>query len=289
MKFLLSHHPARGGISPCPKPKASSHAGFTMIEIAICLAIIGFALVSILLVLPSGMNTQRDNREETVINQDATVLLEAIRSAARGADDLTNYVFAITNSWQEFDKQGQPTANFGVNSYVYTTANAYNTAAPYLALTNGANIVGLLSTPEYTDLNGRPISSIFDTFYRSNHVVALVRAISGLAAEKPPQDNPIMRDDTLTYRLFCVNAPMPVDTNTINNTDALFARRLAAAQRELRLTFLWPVLPNGKLGIGRQTFRTTVAGELTPVDYYNTGDSRYLLYFYQSQSFNNVP
>ncbi|MGB7957244.1 MAG: prepilin-type N-terminal cleavage/methylation domain-containing protein, partial [Minisyncoccia bacterium] len=45
-----------------------SVAGFTMIEVALCLAIIGFALVSILLVLPSGMNTQRDTRQETIIN-----------------------------------------------------------------------------------------------------------------------------------------------------------------------------------------------------------------------------
>ena len=40
-------------------------AAFTMVEIAICLAIIGFALVAIIGVLPIGMNTQRDNREET--------------------------------------------------------------------------------------------------------------------------------------------------------------------------------------------------------------------------------
>ena len=72
-------------------------SGFTMIEIALCLAIIGFALVSILLVLPTGMNSQRDTREETIISQDASVLMEAIRGGARGMDDLTNYVYAITN------------------------------------------------------------------------------------------------------------------------------------------------------------------------------------------------
>ena len=70
-----------------------------MVEIAICLAIIGMALVAIIGVLPLGMNVQRDNREETVINQDATVFLEAIRNGARGLNDLTNYVYAITNYW----------------------------------------------------------------------------------------------------------------------------------------------------------------------------------------------
>ena len=68
-----------------------------MVEIAICLAIIGIALVAIIGVLPIGINVQRDNREETFINQDATVFIEAIRNGARGLDDLTNYVYAITN------------------------------------------------------------------------------------------------------------------------------------------------------------------------------------------------
>src|SRR6185295_6427834 len=77
--------------------RISRRHGFTMIEIAICLAIIGVALVGIIGVLPYGMNTQRDNREETVIGQDASLLVELIRNGSRGADDLTNYVIAITN------------------------------------------------------------------------------------------------------------------------------------------------------------------------------------------------
>ena len=72
-------------------------AGFTIIEIALCLAIIGFALVAIIGVLPIGLNVQKDNREETIINQDAAVWMDAIRNGAHGYDDLTNYVVAITN------------------------------------------------------------------------------------------------------------------------------------------------------------------------------------------------
>ena len=68
-----------------------------MIEIAISLAIIGFALVASIGILPTGMNVQKANRQETIINQDATVLLETVRNGARGLNDLTNYVYAITN------------------------------------------------------------------------------------------------------------------------------------------------------------------------------------------------
>ncbi len=206
-----------------------SERAFTLIEIAICLAIIGFALVVIIGVLPTGLGTQRDIREETIINQDATVLLEAIRSGARGADDLTNYVYAIANT-------GTSPANYD-NTY----------------LTNGANIIGLLSTPEF--VNGA-----------SNHIIAYVRSISGSAAEKPPQDNSLMVGDAFSYRVYCVNAANP-------------SPPLANYLHELRLTFLWPQLPNGNVGNGHQTFRVSVAGRLAQ------DPTNSILYFYQPQSF----
>ncbi|HEX7576601.1 MAG TPA: prepilin-type N-terminal cleavage/methylation domain-containing protein, partial [Verrucomicrobiae bacterium] len=99
------------------QPSAVACAGFTMVEIAISLAIIGIALVAILGVLPIGLRMQRDNREQTVINQDATIFMEAIRGGARGLDDLTNYVYAITNYWTIYS--GGSTVKNGVNGYSY--------------------------------------------------------------------------------------------------------------------------------------------------------------------------
>ncbi len=305
-QFPISRSEGKLALSQCapigsPKFKAGRTSAFTMIEIAICLAIIGFALVAIIGVLPLGMNTQRANREETIINQDATVLLEAIRNGTLGADELTNYVYAITNYWTLYDYNGAVKSS-GINGYTYN-AGAATTPFPgtpfsSAPITNGANIVGLLSTPEFVANVFHPpatnypvVPSLFYVAGRygqnftcySNHVVAYVRCISGLAAEKPPQDNPIMRQDSLAYRLLCVNAPMPVDTNDFT----FFAQKVSANQRELRLTFLWPQLPNGRVGNGRQTFRATIAGQLTPTNYYNWPNQ--WLYFYQSQSFTNAP
>ena len=263
-----------------PRSALRTSAGFTMMEIAICLAIIGFALLAIIRVLPLGMGTQRDNREETVINQDATVLLETIRSGARGADNLTNNVYAITNYWTFYNANGT-VANNGTNGYAYNTAYVNNAVNPYYSLTNGANIIGVLSSPEFTDGGGNPISDTFNVNFRSNHIVAYVRSISGLAAEKPPQDNQIMRDDTFAYRVYCVNAAMSVDTNTYPSD--LFAKQLAANLRELRLTFLWPQLPNGNLGNGRQTFRASIAGQLAK------NPNAPVLFYYRSQYFTNAP
>src|SRR5258706_332087 len=141
---------------------------FTMIEIALCLAIIGFAMVAIIGVLPTGMQGQKDNREETIINQDATYLIEAIRSGSRGLDDLTNYVDAITNTVTDY--------NSDVSRVLQKFQPVGYTQKTLFAITNGQRIIGLLSTPKYQYLG--------DGVVRSNHVVAYLRAMSGSVAGK---------------------------------------------------------------------------------------------------------
>ena len=296
--------------------------GFTMVEIAICLAIIGIALVAIIGVLPIGINVQRDNREETLIDQDATVLLENIRNGARGLDDLTNYVYAITNYWTEYTAAGKAGGS-PVNVNGYTSAGAFvgpgYSSKVGLPLTNGVNIIGLLSTPEYTDNNGMPIATLINGGY-SNYVFAYVHSLSGPAVEKPPQDNAILVGDSFGYKLICENVPVAVNLPLTWQAQAYSAGEqvfqsgiywrataptlagdvpgisplwvqysylplLAANLRELRLTFLWPLLPNGSPGNGRQTFRTSVAGQIVPTNVvaFNT------LYFFQPQFFTNAP
>ncbi|MGC9944393.1 MAG: hypothetical protein ABSE48_21415 [Verrucomicrobiota bacterium] len=262
-------------------------AAFTMVEIAICLAIIGIALVGIIGVLPYGMNTQRDTREETIVNQDVAMLLPQITQGMRGSDDLTNYVYAITNYWSLFGVNGQFLKS-GVNGYSVNGSSVLGGFFPKVWLTNGMNIIGVLSTPEYVlgatprgvpaypiALPGIYNANNYEVY--SNHIVAYVHAMSGLASEKPPQDNELMVNDAFTYRLLVVNAPVAIDTNAV---DTPFNHQLWQNQRELRLMFLSPQQPNGSVGNNKLTFRTTVAGQLTPS--YVDGN---LLYFYQPQSF----
>lgn len=67
-------------------------SGFTMAEIAIALGVIAVALIAILGVLPSGLQVSRDNREETIINQDARLLLQALKSGGRDdTSDLSSF------------------------------------------------------------------------------------------------------------------------------------------------------------------------------------------------------
>jgi prepilin-type N-terminal cleavage/methylation domain-containing protein len=287
---------------------APAQAGFTMMEIAISLAIIGIALVAIIGVLPIGMNVQQDNRQQTIVGEDASVFLEAIRNGTLGLDDLTNYVYAVTNYWAEFNPLPKNFTNhLGVNGYSYSgysiSPNYYvgltvPTAQMGAPINDGANIIGLMSTPEITDIYGNPTNNLYSGGY-SNHIVVYAYSISGLAVEKPPQDNQIIQQGAFGYRIFCVNAPYDVNTNDyFQGTASTYEQYMANNVHELRLTFLWPQLANGNVGSGRQTFRTLVAGQLgrqptnTPANSFNSDSIWYNtnFYYYQAQEFaTNTP
>jgi prepilin-type N-terminal cleavage/methylation domain-containing protein len=252
--------------------------GFTLVEIAICLGIIGVALVAIIGILPAGLHTQRDSREETIVGQDASVIFEAVRNGSRGMDDLTNYVYLISNSVTAFDSSGAPGVTT-IYGYTYTGSTINGASAGNYPITNCLRIIGLLSTPEFHDASFKQITNVFSGGF-SNHVVAYVRALSGVASERPPQDNPILRDDSFAYRLYCVNAPMSMtDANS-------FYQNVRHNLHELRVTFLWPLLPNGGTGKGRQTLRASIAGLLVPT---NEPTASQTIYFYQPGIFTAAP
>jgi type II secretory pathway pseudopilin PulG len=77
------------------KLRCRHNAAFTMIEIAIAIGVIAFALIAIIGVLPTGMQVQRDNRQDTIINQDGAYLLDAIRTSAQGVIDLAQFAEII--------------------------------------------------------------------------------------------------------------------------------------------------------------------------------------------------
>ena len=262
-----------------------------MIEIALCLAIIGFALVSIMLVLPGGMNTQRQTREETIVNQDASMLLEAVRNSARGLDDLTNNVYAITNYWWQYNLDSKPVSH----TYGYTRTSTSFDGVPGNAqiITNGLRIIGLLSTPEYTDgFGGLPIADTFGRSYTSNHIVAgLVRS----AAWPPRNRRRTIRSCRKTPSAIASPASMrrwrrtPITWTRIRLYSPPTTINWRGNLRELRLLFMWPQLPNGSVGRFRQTFRASVGGQLIQTNDPFAANPAMPLYFYQSQSFTNAP
>jgi hypothetical protein len=261
---------APGRLAPPPPHPHSSHsshsshsfpsqAAFTMIEIAIALGVIGFALIAIIGILPAGLNVQRETHQDTIIGLDGPFLLETIRNGgpalgpgtSTSLDFLTNYVESISIS---------------------------NTVTPPLIYNNPASgemILGLLSTPE-----------IFPAVYgnSANTVTARFRALTGAATEQ----NGANAVTAFRYKMDVEIAPFnSASLNSLDSTNGVLLASevplLAANLYQLRLKFSWPILPNGKPGPGRQTYRSLVSGRLLP--YTNSGP---ILWFFQPNSYNNL-
>ena len=245
-----------------PRPaSAGKEAAFTMVEIALCLGVIAIALVAIIGVLPTGVRVQKDNREDTIINQEGLLWLEAIRSGSKGLDYLTNYVdsIAVTN-----------VGSGGRTVTIYTNSpGLFKAGNPAIngSMTNGHEIVSLLTLPKYFT-NQIPGTT--------NYVTARVRAISGSAADK--SRSAAARDFAFAYQLTServqMNVHPPYSTNYLETglpqPDVLTRSNLwrmalnqSANFEELRLTLQGPLIPRGGsyevLGTPA-TFRTLISG-----------------------------
>jgi type II secretory pathway pseudopilin PulG len=282
------------------KIKLPSHAralrAFTMVEIAICLAIIGFALVAIIGILPIGMSVQKDNREETVINFDANYLLNAIRSGALGQDELTNFVISITNQFAIYNGS---TVTFGTNYYNNFTNGptepwyvANNVKGATNFLSTGLNIMGLLSIPKYVS---QP--KIAAGAFVSNFVTADFRAITGSPLDQGNSSS--SKEFAFAYRAtieinpFAVADPSLTNWNvtagTITPADkaarfayATYVTNLQPNLSEIRLRMRWPILPGGRIGPGNQIYRSVVAGAPRP-----TNTPVATLYYLRPQTYTN--
>ena len=240
-------------------PPHRGRAGFTIIELVICLGIIAFALVAIIGVLPIGINVQKDNREETIINQDSLYWMEAIRSGATGMNDLTNHIafIEIRNSNSEVYRW-EPIPAAAGDSHIELPRGV-----------QGAAIIGLLSMPAQADLVGpvtvRNWPQINNQSQRYNLIRAKVRAISGSAVDK----GEAAREMAFSYRL--TSEVRPIRTmgdwgNLSGNKLAVDANRFRKLNfYEIKLTFHWPEYRFGdeeRPGPNKKVFRTVVAGRL---------------------------
>ena len=224
----------------------SSLAAFTMVEIALCLAIIGFALVALIGIMPAALNVQKENRQETVINNDAVLWLDALRGGANyfpipGAE---RNVFALTNWTTEYDP-----ATLAITRPTYPRGLDITSISPNLL---PQYLMGLLRTPR-TYVQG-------NTLY-SNHVVAYVNAFTAPAVNLAPQDNTNILKDAFSYTLT-VDITEHRQPPELVNTN--YVRTLAQNLRDLQLTFGYPLLHNGRDPKWSLVYRSTLSGDLRP-------------------------
>ena len=233
-------------------------AGFTMIELVICLGIISFALIAIIGVLPVGINVQKDNREETIIVQDGMYWMEAIRSGATGLDNLTNHV--------EYIRIDETSNRAGYRWEPVSVSPGDN----HLFLPGGAAIIGLLSMPVQADLVGptqvKNWPQIDTGSGEYNYIRAKVRAITGSAVDQAD----FARDLAFSYRMTSEVRPV----RTVEDWSGYGERRPVVGDinkfrklnfYEIKLTFEWPIFEfDGEETVGpnRRVFRSMVAGRL---------------------------
>ncbi|MCD6338648.1 MAG: hypothetical protein J7M29_04630 [Verrucomicrobia bacterium] len=227
------------------RARSRGEGAFTMVEIAICIAIVAFALVAIIGVMPTGLQAQKENREDTLVNQDGQLWVDAIRAGAQGLDYLTNHVDVIL-------RVRESAAGARTNAFTYGAG-----------FRSGRDIVGLLTVPMFVNGPGE-----------TNYALAFVRSIAGTAADLEGGTNAM----GFTYRLKVVLAPMLTAAATQTNfqeaalspewrlarsNNFVRARQTEANFHELRVALQWPVYTmGGRLHVGRnrRVFRTLCPG-----------------------------
>jgi hypothetical protein len=204
-----------------------------MVEIALSLAVVAFALVAIMGVLPSGLTVQKENREDTLIDQEGQYWLQAIRTGARGLHDLTNFVESI-----EIIQTPK-----GPGMHLTDLSAPGNQITP-------TELISMLSWPKY-DTSKFPVVT--------NKIVARVKPITGLASEK----GNITNESSFRYQLEVENTPdlsIPPDFLPPNRS---INTRISQTLHDVRLVLRWPVIQRGKgwlVGNNKKVFRAKIAG-----------------------------
>lgn len=231
-------------------------AAFNLVEVALAIAIVAFALTAIFGVLPAGVNVQRDNRAETIINYDARYWMEAIRS---GQMPLSYNPDGSVKEWQAVSHSALTNHVYWVRVERPNSTNTFTYAGqpdwPELVL-------GRLSYPD----------SIADLVPVENGVkkFAKIRSLTGRMGDAAAR-----ADAGFYYQLETSITPM-------SSPSAYMTTNLY----QLRLTFRWPFLVDGAtggtavdangnamVGTGFKTFTTLVSGTLFG-GYRNTDPAR---------------
>lgn len=210
---------------------------FTLVEVALSLGIIAIALLAIIGILPTGMQVQKDNREETIVTQDGQFLLEVIKQGR------TNVVSLADNlEWIKIYTNN-------VLDRAYYRSNLLN--GTYTSNQVATIMVGAMSFPRFTIDTNQP------TGYISNWVEAKFVSHSGPLSDRAIEP----RDFAFSY-LVNLDIVPAIQTPSYSNAYPDIAYQMNSNLYELRLTMRWPVYPNGSTGLGKKSFRTMIAGKL---------------------------
>ncbi len=239
---------------------APGTAAFTMVEIALCIAIVAIAMVAIMGVMPTGLNVQKQNREDTIIDQEAQILLDAIRGGSMRYQELTNYLDYIVVTHQPTNGAATIAAFRGrFFDWPANSALAALDQVPSGRQLLPEDIVGLLSLPKLDVRQNR---------FGTNQVIAQLRAFTGPLDEKV---RPVATGTPRTDRLdFAFRYQVTAEISLLPAGPELQPPYVARdfGQRpvyDVRLTFQWPIYQSAgefRVGNNQKSYHTQVAGQL---------------------------
>ncbi len=259
--------------------------GFTMIEIAISLAIVAVAMVAILGILPAGLTVQQENREDTIMDLEAEYYMQLIRNSGMANGPL--------NIGQHVDQITITRTNHVSGAANTTLYNRNNTTGLGTTWDSRQVIRKLLSTPSW-DLGSENLKLIPDAVFspqngvsitEENEVRAVIRAISGNAIDTAPafQDSAFRYElkvsihPVLTPAMFSGFGPQAGASQVFQDLNQQgpqgqgeLLRQAALNQNlwEVQLEMRWPVNNFDTVagtyitGNNSRTYRTYVAGTL---------------------------
>lgn len=228
--------------------RQTAQSAFTMIEIAISMGIVAFALVAILGVLPTGLDVQSRNEEETIINQESTLILEALRGGNTNMWDLLSNF-----EWMVFQNQVQ-------SNYL-----TYNNPILY-----PAQIIGLLSTPKYENGN-------------TNLIQVRFLANSGNLVER----SPVARNSAFSYLLTSEILPFANSGSTDPNLSSNLWNVRLTFQWPV-LSSPTNVTGLIRVGSGKKVVRAVLAGRLVRSDGLGQPDPNGSFYFFNPGLFDQA-
>lgn len=258
--------------------------GFTMIEIAISLAIVAVAMIAILGILPTGLTVQRENREDTIIDQEAEYYMTIIRNSGMqtGPIDIGSHVHQVFVTRTNHVTGASNTQTYSERS---TTGLGFRWDSRQVVrklLTTPSWDLGTL--PLIPDAEFSPNGGMF--IEEENIVKAVVRAVTGSAANNAPANDEgafhyemaVSLHPVITPALFSGYGPDAGPSTVYNNLsnagpsgqgELLRQAGLASNLWEVELTMRWPVsfidedAGTYVLGNNKRSFRSYMAGFVT--------------------------
>ncbi|MDA7915761.1 hypothetical protein N9B94_00830 [Verrucomicrobia bacterium] len=200
------------------------NSAFTLVEVALAIGLVAFALSAIIGILPMGMRVQEKNLEDTIINQDGPIIMEAIRSGS------TN--LALLESSIDWLRRVEMSNGVPIFTNVFTNAN------------NPENIVGQLSQPKY-DPN-------FTTEF-----IGQAKFVAGSGSLLIKDTAPAVRAMAFSY--LVTSEVIPLQTRI--NANPTLTNSVYDIKLTLNWPIRPGSTPNSfRVGRGKKVFRSTVTG-----------------------------